>query len=538
MMPALPAIVIVGGGVAGHTLAASLSTLGYRGSVTLIGEERHAPYDRPPLSKAFQLGDESTLLLEPAVMPGVQILAGQKAMALHTQQRTLELDDGRQLPWDRLVLATGTRPRMLPGIDADAPVLTLRTLDDARIIRSKLCKGVRLTIIGGGPIGLELAASARHLGAQVTVLEAAGRLMARSAPAGIADILLEHHRATGIEVQLDAKVSAIGRNFVELANAQRIETDLLVVGIGVVANDEIARDAGIAADDGIFIDCQFRTTQPDVYAIGDVVRQRHPISGRFERIETWSNARGQAQALAQLLHQGHATDCVAQTPWYWSDQGSLRLQCAGLITGDTDACRGDVLTGLLRVQWSGGRLVGVAAINAPHDFARLRRMLDNGENLTPEEFAISNDLTTRPNDASLAPSKAAPAPSTPNAETGASTDSPALPTTSMAAVALRDIKEGGIGSACLPDGTRIAIYRIRGEEIFATDDKCSHGSSSLCDEGSLEGHVVECGLHLGSFDVRTGLPVSTPCTKAIRSYPAQVRDGTIWISTEPNHPHP
>lgn len=525
-MATAPAVVVVGSGLAGHTLVTQLASLGYPGSVTLVGEEAHAPYDRPPLSKEYQLGDESAVPLQPPPAPAVSLIAGQQAVAIHADTRELELAGGRRLSWDRLVLATGTRPRQLTGVAAGEKVLTLRTLDDARAIREKLRAGARLAVIGGGPIGLELAASAHQLGATTTVVEAADRLMARSAPPAIAQILLQHHRAHGVQVELDAKVVAIRDGVVELAGGRRIEADLVVVGIGVVANDELARAAGIAADDGIFVDALCRTTQPGVYAIGDVTRQRNPVSGRFERIETWFNAQGQALALAQQLAGRPEAKPYADVPWYWSDQGKLRLQCAGLNHGEVQASRGDPAGSYLLGQWSAGRLVGVAAINSPHDFNLLRRLIGTDTGITPEEFA-SGDLHRFQHHAPV--EEPPPPPATPAAAPAA----PAAPAPGLAVCPLEDIEEGGIGSTHLADGTRIAIYRVRGEEVFASDDKCTHGSSSLCDEGTLEGHVIECGLHLGSFDVRTGKPVSTPCTRAIRTYPAQVREGTIWIATEP-----
>jgi nitrite reductase/ring-hydroxylating ferredoxin subunit len=192
-------------------------------------------------------------------------------------------------------------------------------------------------------------------------------------------------------------------------------------------------------------------------------------------------------------------------------------------------------------------LVGVAAINAPQDFNLLRRLLDSGQSISPEAFAASTELRSPPNHmpdgaAGTVPVTAAPSAAPSPVPSAAPTSPPPSPgqatAPDLAACPLEDIEEGAIGSTSLPDGTRIDIYRIQGDEVFATDDKCSHGSSSLCDEGSLEGHLIECGLHLGSFDVRTGKPVSTPCTKAIRSYPAQVRNGTIWIATQPIEPSP
>lgn len=531
-MSSAPAIVVVGSGLAGYTLATQLSMLGYQGSVTLVSEEVHAPYDRPPLSKEYHFGDESAVALQPPLAPRIRFLTGDKAVAIHIDARELELASGRRLAWDRLVLATGSRPRQLPGMEPSSRVLTLRTLEDASSIRKQLLAGARLAVIGGGPIGLELAACAQHLVVKTTVIEAADRLMARSAPAAIAEILLTHHRAHGVKVEVNAKVMGINGDAVELFGGRRIQADLVVVGIGVIANDELACAAGIAADDGIFVDALCRTTQPGVYAIGDVTRQRNPCSGRFERIETWFNAQGQALALAQQLAGTPGASPYQQVPWYWSDQGALRLQCAGLIQGEVQASRGDPAGAYMLGQWSAGRLVGVAAINSPHDFNLLRRLIGTQENITPGQFMSARDLGwLQPQTRTPGPALVAVAPATEPAVSAQQPD--AVAATAMAVCPLRDIEEGGIGSTYLPDGTRIAIYRIGGNEVFATDDKCTHGSSSLCDEGTLEGHVVECGLHLGSFDVRTGKPVSTPCTMAVRTYAAQVRDGTIWIATGP-----
>jgi anthranilate 1,2-dioxygenase ferredoxin reductase subunit len=178
------------------------------------------------------------------------------------------------------------------GVDPKAEVHCLRTLDDARAIRSKLLGSASVAVIGGGPIGLELAVPARQLGAKATVIEVAPRLRLRSAPATIAAALLVHHQSCGVEVVLNAGAKAVHPGWVELTGALRIEADLVVIGISVVANDDLAHDAGIAIDDGIYIDGRFRTTQTDVDAIGDVTRQSKTNSGRFERIETWSNALG------------------------------------------------------------------------------------------------------------------------------------------------------------------------------------------------------------------------------------------------------
>jgi nitrite reductase/ring-hydroxylating ferredoxin subunit len=330
-------------------------------------------------------------------------------------------------------------------------------------------------------------------------------------------------------VELNAQVTRIDEGVVYLQGGRAVPADLVVVGIGVLANDDLARQAGIACDDGIIIDGFFRTNLPDVFAIGDVTRQRNPISGSLERIETWFNAQGQALALAQHLAGAGAAAPYAEVPWYWSDQGKLRLQCAGLVKGEIQASRGEVTSGFLHGLWSDGRLVGLAAINAPQDFNLLRRQIGRENSITPAQFTAgefrSLKLCSHPVGAPDSPASVEPA-------QGGAEQSLAGQSAGIAACPLTDIDEGSIGSTTLSDGTRVAIYRVRGEEVFATDDRCSHGASSLCDEGALEGYVIECGLHLGSFDIRTGKAVATPCTKSIRTYPAHVRGGTIWIATQ------
>ena len=383
-------VVIVGAGLAGFTLACSLAKQAYVGEVTLVGDEPWPPYDRPPLSKQFQLdGDESQIWLSPELPTNVKLLRRRKTLAIDPQRRELRLDDGSTLPWDRLVLATGTRPRRVAHLDNFPRVLTLRTLDDAHAIRKALKSVASLLVIGGGPIGLELAASAAALGRQSTVVEMSPRLMGRSAPAAMADILLEHHRSQGIAIHLSRTVTALDEDTEEavLDDGQRVPAGLVVVGIGVRANDELAAHAGIACDDGVFVDGWCRTTAPGVFAVGDVTRQRNPVTGRFERIETWANAQGQAQALAAIWCNPGEARAYDAVPWFWSDQGKARLQCAGAITGEEQAWRVDGAGGRVLVHWSRGRVTGVAALNAARDFVQLKKLIVPRPTITPEQLS-------------------------------------------------------------------------------------------------------------------------------------------------------
>lgn len=382
-------VVIVGAGLAGFHLASALAKHGYPGEVALVGEEPWQPYDRPPLSKQFQLdGDESPIWLAPELGPVVKLLRQCQAQAIDLARQELRLDNGSTLPWDRLVLATGTRARRLPHLGTSTRVLTLRTLDDARRIREALKSVASLLVIGGGPIGLELAASAAALGRQSTVVELAPRLMSRSAPAAMADVLLEHHRSQGMAIHLGRTVVALDEGNAEavLDDGQRVPAGLVVVGIGVQANDALAAQAGIACDDGVFVDGWCRTTAPGVFAVGDVTRQRNPVTGRFERIETWANAQGQAQALAANWCNPDVGRPYYAVPWFWSDQGSARLQCAGALTGEQQAWRVDAAGGRVLVHWSGGRVTGVATLNAARDFVQLKRLIVPRPTITPEQF--------------------------------------------------------------------------------------------------------------------------------------------------------
>ncbi|WP_042877059.1 NAD(P)/FAD-dependent oxidoreductase [Cupriavidus necator] len=385
-------VVIVGAGMAGVSVATRLRELGFAGAVTLVSQEEEAPYDRPPLSKQFLLdGDADAIRLQPEALAAqaladIALIRGNPAVALDVRAREVRLGDGRGLRWDRLVLATGARPRVLPALARSPRVQTLRTLEDARAIRQTLTLGARLLIVGGGPIGLELAAMGLRLDARVTLVEAADRLMTRSAPALIAEHLRRHHVDSGVDIRLGRSVAdAPDDGHAVLDDGARVAADLIVVGIGVHANDELAVQAGLAADDGIFVDGFGRTTAPGVFAIGDVTRQRNPATGRFERIETWSNAQGQARALAAHLTDPDNAVPYAETPWFWSDQGELRLQAAGAITGDEQAIRGDPQSGRFSlIQWRDGRIVGVAAVNAARDFHMLRRLVAAGSRLRPE----------------------------------------------------------------------------------------------------------------------------------------------------------
>lgn len=392
--PLLEPVVILGGGLASVSFASGLRSGGYQGAITAVADETELAYDRPPLSKEFQReGDAEKIRLDLSRAPNVQWLRGIAARTLDTSLREVQLSDGRKLGYGTLVFATGASPRVLPALqDAPVPVLTLRTLGDARRIRAGLVAGAKLMVIGAGVIGLELAATARRLGVAVTVVEALDRVMHRSAPATLASFVAQQHVEQGVVLRLGRTAKGfIGRRVV-LDDGSRVDADLVVVGIGVVANDALAASANIACDDGIFVDRRGRTTCPGIYAIGDVTRQRNPVSGRFERIETWSNAQNQGLAVARALLDP-AAPLYDDVPWYWSDQYELRMQVAGLAAGEDEIVRGELSAGakFSLIQLQRGAIVGVSCVNNAREFASLKRLLSSGAR--PERAALADPAT-------------------------------------------------------------------------------------------------------------------------------------------------
>jgi 3-phenylpropionate/trans-cinnamate dioxygenase ferredoxin reductase subunit len=373
-------VVVLGGGLAAVSFVGGLRSGGFGGGIVVVSDEVETPYDRPPLSKEFlREGVADKIRLDLSRARDVEWLRGTPACKVDTPRREVLLADGRSLGYGTLVFATGATPRRLPALqDAPMPVITLRTLDDAQRIRAGLAPGARLVVIGGGVIGLELAATARGLGATVTVIEALDRLMNRCASGTLAAVVARSHLERGVDMRLGRQVTGFDGHAIVLDDGARLEADLVVVGIGVVANDELARAADIACDDGIFVDRLGRTTCPGVYAIGDVTRQRNPVSGRFERIETWSNAQNQGLAVARTLLDPTATP-YADIPWYWSDQYDLHIQVAGVSMGDDEIVRGDASVGakFSLIQLHRGRVVGVTCMNNVREFSSLKRLLGN-----------------------------------------------------------------------------------------------------------------------------------------------------------------
>ena len=334
-------IVIVGTGQAGGWAAQTLRKEGHAGTIVLIGDELHIPYERPPLSKAVLSGDasaESTYLIKRSAFdqlaldwrPGVRVTAIDRGI------KHLRLSAGEPIAYDKLILCNGgrARPLQVPGADLTG-VLTLRNLDDAHTLAKALIAGNRLVVVGGGWIGLEVAATARKKGMSVTVVEAMKRLCERTVPPEISEYLSRLHATHGTEVVLGAGVEKVSRAAdgtlaVMLSDGRELGCDTVVVGIGLIPNDELARDAGLACDGGVVVDAQCRTSEPDIFAAGDVASWHCAWAGRRMRLESWQNAQEQGIAAARSA-LGLAVD-HQPLPWFWSDQYDSNLQIYGMPT--------------------------------------------------------------------------------------------------------------------------------------------------------------------------------------------------------------
>lgn len=324
-------LIIVGAGHAGGRAALTLREEGYTGRLVLIGDEPHLPYERPPLSKGLLQGTadlaacslcDSSRLAE----LGIEHIAANPVTQLEPQHHRLQLADGQWLAYAGLLLATGGRARRLP--QAQANVLYLRTHDEALALRSALRPGTRLVIVGGGFIGLEVAATARGLGCEVTVLEAGPRLAGRVLPPVISQALLDLHRQQGVDVRLNVALESIHDDAVQLVDGQLLPCDLVVVGIGMQPNLELAANAGLEVGQGIRVDAHLRTSAPDIYAAGDVCEFR--LDGLYQRQETWRNAEAQGRhAALNMLGREVPFEAI---PGFWSDQYDWGLQTVGAMT--------------------------------------------------------------------------------------------------------------------------------------------------------------------------------------------------------------
>lgn len=388
-------IVIVGGGHAGVQLCAALVEAGQGARVHLVCEEAELPYQRPPLSKSFlrRFDETPALHRQPAwfAESGVTLARGTRATSIDRAARTLTLASGEVLAYRWLVLATGARPRRLPHLHDDlANVAALRNVADAERLRALLHAASALTVVGGGFIGLEVAASARALGKAVTVLESAPRLLMRSLSAEVAEHVLQTHRGAGIDVRLGVSVGGFhvegGRLAAIEVDGRRVPVDLMLLGIGAAPDDTLAHAAGLEIDNGIEVDAALRTSDPAILAIGDCAAFPSPHGGRRLRLESVQNANDQARTACFTL-LGHEA-AYGALPWFWSEQGSLRLQMCGIAPAEGTRHRrpgANAASFSLLHYGADGRLACVESVNAPMDHLSARKLLEAGISPPPAE---------------------------------------------------------------------------------------------------------------------------------------------------------
>jgi 3-phenylpropionate/trans-cinnamate dioxygenase ferredoxin reductase subunit len=382
-------MVIIGAGECGGRAALALRDLGYDGPVTLVGDEPHLPYERPPLSKEAMAGDEPEIKAitsdEILTERSIRHIHSVQAVAIDRAAHVVRLSDGSVLPYGKLLLATGSTPRKLPMPGLGPRCVYLRTFNDALAIRAHLSAGNRIAIVGGGFIGLELAAAVRRLGAAVTVIEAQPRILMRGVPAEIAQIIHEEHEAQGVKILCGDGIAAIAEKGTDrgaevriaLAGGQEIVADLAVIGIGAVPVTGLAAEAGLTIDNGIAVDAELRTDDPDIFAAGDCCS--FPLAvygGRRVRLEAWRNAQEQGALAARNMFG--AGESHAAVPWFWSDQYGLTLQIAGLSDEGSEVVRRDLDDGafLLFHLAEDGRLVAASGIGPGNSVARDIRLAE------------------------------------------------------------------------------------------------------------------------------------------------------------------
>ena len=374
----MPRTIVVGAGQGAGQLVASLRQEKYEGEIVMIGEEPFLPYQRPPLSKAYLAGELPTerVLVRPEkfyVDKGIETRIDTRVEAIDREARTVNLAGGETMSWDHLVIATGSHVRRLPipGIELDG-VHYLRTMGDVDGIRSGIGEGKHLVIVGGGYIGLEVAAVARKLGMEVTVLEMEDRILARVTTPSMSAFYTRVHTEHGVDIRTGtAAAEILGDGTVtgvRCTDGTELKADMVIVGVGIIPTTGLAEAAGLTCENGIVVDAHCRTSDPAIFAIGDCTNHPSKLLGRRLRLESVPNAMDQARTVAKNIMGGDAEyDAV---PWFWSDQYDLKLQMVGFSAGaDDEVVRGNPETGsFARFYLTDGVLTAVDAVNRPKEF--------------------------------------------------------------------------------------------------------------------------------------------------------------------------
>ena len=387
-------VVIIGAGHAAGQAAASLRQAKFEGDITIIGDEAHIPYQRPPLSKAYLKGEQGAdkVYLRAAAFyedRNIDLKLSTSATAIDTTAKTVTLDNGEALAYEHLLISTGSRPRKLSIEGSDLPgIHYLRTMDDVDGLRDGMREGANLVIVGGGYIGLEVAAVGRELGLNVHVLEMEDRILQRVTTPEMSAYYHQLHEGRGVNIHTNTGVTGFagdGRVQEVICGDQRFPADIVIVGIGIIPNTELAEAAGIHCDNGIVVDDHCRTSDPSVYAAGDCTNHPNPLLDRRLRLESVPNAMDQARvSTANMLGDDKV---YAAIPWFWSDQYELKLQMVGFSAdGDTQVLRGDMDANQFAVFYlKDGKVVAADAVNSPKEFMLCKQL--GGKAADPDMLA-------------------------------------------------------------------------------------------------------------------------------------------------------
>jgi 3-phenylpropionate/trans-cinnamate dioxygenase ferredoxin reductase subunit len=386
---AVTTFVIAGGGLAGAKGAEALRDQGFDGDIVLIAEEPNRPYERPPLSKDYLLGKaerDSVFVHSESwyAEHNVDLRLGVAVLAIDRAAHEVQLSDGSSVQYDKLLLATGSRPRQLPGAEG---ALYLRRLEDADRIKTVLARSSRLVVIGAGWIGLEVTAAAREAGLAVTVLEAAELPLLAAIGPEVAKVFADLHTAHGVDLRFGVKVEQVNATGVRLADGTTIDADAVLVGIGATPNVELAKNAGLDVDNGVLVDSALRTSDPDIFAVGDIASEAHPLLHRRIRVEHWANALNQPAVAATGMLGGDAS--YDELPYFYTDQYDLGMEYVGDITGyDRVVFRGDVAKREFIAFWlNDNRVLAGMNVNIWDVVDPVKALIRSGRAIDPDRLA-------------------------------------------------------------------------------------------------------------------------------------------------------
>lgn len=522
-------IVLIGAGQTSASAARTLRRNGYDGRIVIIGDERHLPYQRPPLSKEYFVGesDLDELWSAPAKWyeeNDVQLELGRHVLRIDRDSLDVELADGAKFQSDAVLIATGGRVRRFPGAEGEK-INYLRTIEDANRIREKAAAGGRIVIVGGGFIGLEVAASARKMGADVVVIEALEAPLERVLGQEVGTVLGAIHQEQGVDLRCDTSVESISNTnsgvVVKTSDGEDIEGDMAVIGIGIEPNVEVAKATEITVGNGIRVDEFCRTAAEGIYAAGDVANHYHPLYDRRMRVEHFDNATRQGAVAARNMI-GIRTQ-HDDPHWFWSDQYDHSLQYAGhVVRWDDIVVRGSVDDrDFVAFYLSAGKIAGAFGLNRGGDIMTVKSLLSariqlDRNTLTDEDIDLE-ELVPQETE------KAEPAP-------GAADTEDAADDGSFVRAARSGQVPEGIVRRFVVNGTEIAIARSMGK-AYALHNLCTHLACHLA-SGKVDQGGLTCLCHGSIFDLATGEPINPPASRPVKTYRVRESDGQIFVSIE------